>query len=612
MKRLCCFSLIFLFLLTGCTSREPLRIASKDSAENMILAEMFAVMAGEADVPVKRNIPYGNTFDLQEAIKEGRIDLYPEYTGTGLSMMGMPSMSNGDEAMAAVREVFKRFDLRWLDRLGFNNTFVMVMPSDTAAQLGVESIGDLVSHSEGLHLGCPEVFMARPVDGYPALIRRYGFSPEPEVTVTEGREALYRDLVTDRIDAAVVHSTDPQIEEFGLEVLKDNLNFFPVYQAAPLVRAAALKRYQGLQDKLEKLVGLIDNETMRELNRKVMLDGYEARVVAENFLIEHDLYVKKPPELQRRELVLVIPSTDHRSALLAKALDATRRVFPNRRVEVRSSQDPVREMIEGEAFLTLLGAESFYKVNPGDLPELKENIEAVAPVGFRVIHLIKPSKMVTALPFEGVSRLGVGPADGSSEQAAKILLDAYGRSDQVRLVNGKVEELADQLANGHIEGLLTIASSGDAQMVKMLSEKGLVLQPVTRWDSRDRQYRYPFFRLARINPGIYPGLREPVETVGAQVVLAGPRPDKPMLGDGDPVSGLRTQRQAIPLGVKQSLAKTLDVKETIDPTLPGERVTTVSARKDVQPINPAPEVSLITLVLLAALGFFFYKLRSSR
>lgn len=246
----------------------------------------------------------------------------------------------------------------------------MVMSSDTAAQMGVNSIGDLAGQTAELKIGCPEVFMARPVDGYPALIRRYGFSPEPEVMVTESREELYRELV-----------------------------------------------------------------------------------------------------------------------------------------------------------------------------------------------------------------------------------------------NGRVEDLAAQVLNKEIDGILTIASPGDAQMVRVLSQDRLVLQPISDWDSLDRQYRYPFFRLARISSGIYPGLAEPVETVSSQVVLAGPRPDKPVFGDGDPVSGLRTQRQAIPRGVKQSLVKTLGVKESIDPTLPGERLTVVSARKDVQPINPAPEVSLITALFLAGLGFFFYRLR---
>lgn len=112
MRRLLGFLIVFLALLGGCTGQEPLRVASKESAENRILAEMFVIMAREANVAVKRNIPYGNTFDLQEAIKEGKIDLYPEYTGTGLSMMGMPSMSDGDQALETVRKVFSRFDLR--------------------------------------------------------------------------------------------------------------------------------------------------------------------------------------------------------------------------------------------------------------------------------------------------------------------------------------------------------------------------------------------------------------------------------------------------------------------------------------------------------------------
>ena len=595
-------------LVSACSRQEPVTVASKEFSENRVLAEMFAILVKDAGIPVKRIIPYGNTFDLQKAIKDGRIDMYPEYTGTGLSMMGLPSMSDGDKAMSAVQEIFSRFDIQWLNRLGFDNSYVLVMRQDVAAKMQAESIGDLAGLGRKLSIGIEPEFKARPVDGYPALIRRYGFNPEPESLVVDSRNELYRKLVAENIDAAITYRTDPQIEEFGLQVLQDNLDFFPAYEGAPLVRKHVLRRYHRLEEALGKLAGLVNNETMRQLNRKVMLDGYAPRAVAEEFLIEKGLYEKKPPDLERSEIRLALPPTEHRSALLARALDATRQVFPNRKVDVAFTVTPVEAMIQGEAFMALLGAESFYSVRPGQLPELKEDIEAVAAVGFRAAHLIKRDNRITPMPFGGVKRLGVGLQGSSSDQAARILLDAYDWLDKVSLEHGQPEELAPKVLQGKLDGLLVMAPLGDARMISILDKTRLVLQPFTQWDHLDRQYRYPFFRSTRVAPDTYPGLNQPVDSVGAQVVLAGPAPKTLVIGDGDPVSGLRTQRQKIPRGVKEKLTAELGFTESIDPTLPGERITLVSARKEIQPINPAPEVSVLTAVFLLALGVFFYRL----
>ena len=258
--------------------------------------------------------------------------------------------------------------------------------------------------------------------------------------------------------------------------------------------------------------------------------------------------------------------------------------------------------------MAMLGAESFYSVQPGQLPELKENVEALVPVGFRAVHLIKRDTRITPMPFGGIKELGVGPQGGSSEQAARILLDAYGLNEDIKLVNGDPEELAQSVLKGTLDGLLIMASLGDARMVRILDRTRMSLQPMSQWNKLERQYRYPFFRSTRLAVDLYPGMSEPVDTIGAQVVLAGPAPEKTVLGDGDPVSGLQTQRQRIPRGVKESLAAEIEATETIDPMLPGERITLVSARRDIQPINPEPEVSILSAVFLFALGLFFVRM----
>lgn len=619
MKRWMVLLLILGVAAAGCGRREPVRVASKTSLENQILGEMFVLLAAERGVPVKRLVPYGNTFDAQEAIKEGRIDVYPEYTGTGASMLGLPTMTDGDRALATVREAFTRFDLRWLDRLGFNNAYSLVMTSDRAAQLEVAAVSELTRLENPVRLGCETEYRARPVDGLPALLRHYGWSPSPEVITSESRQQLYRNLIAERVDVAVVHRTDPQVEEFGLVVLEDNLDFFPVYDAAPLVRREVLADYPQLEEALQALSGRIDAATIRSLNRQVELDGFEPREVAVDFLVKEGLLKKEPPELDQPTAVIAMPPADHRSATLVRALEAVRRALPSRRVELRSSSRPAEALRTGEAFVAAMGAEHFFEVRPGQLPREIPNIEAVAPVAYRMVHLFRRPGDVTGgdraaeSPFAGIEGLGVGPAEGSSHQTARVLLDAYGASDRVSLITGNVDRQASAVKAGRLDALLMMVTPGDAQPTLLLRDYGLELQRLAGWDRQDRQFRYPFFRPARIAPETYPRLKSPIPTISSQLVLAGPRPEGPTIGDGDPMTGLRSQRPPIPPALKRALVEALGETEAIDPSLPGESVGVVRIRREAQPLNPAPELSILNALVLLGLGtFFYFLLRRSR
>ncbi|MGM0428505.1 MAG: glycine betaine ABC transporter substrate-binding protein, partial [Thermodesulfobacteriota bacterium] len=482
------------------------------------------------------------------------------------------------------------------------------MQPDLAAQMQISQIGDLATQANKIRMGCEEEFLARPVDGFQPLMRHYGFSQKLEVVVADSREKLYRDLVAGGTDVCVVQRTDPQIQEFGLMVLEDNLDFFPAYQGVPLVREETLSRFPELREVINRLSGKVNDQVMRELNREVELDGLEIQAVATRFLVDRDLITQKPPELKHRRLVVGIPPSGHRSRILAKSLDAVRRVFPKRRVEVETFPFPKEALLNGKAFLALLGAESFFVVQPGLLPKTREYMEAIAVAGFQMAHLIRRKNDLREKPFAGIRRLGIGPAEGSAEQAAAVLLDAYGRTEKTKVVSGDVSEQIKKVINGHLDGMLFMAAPGDAKMILLLEDPKLSLQPIFDWKQEDRQYRYPFFRLARIPEGTYSGMKTALETVGAQVVLTGPRPDAPTLGDGDPVSGLRVQRQPIPRGIKQALVNALGDKEVIDPTLPGERVSMVTAHRDVLSLNPSPGISAITALFLLALGGFFYVL----
>ncbi len=607
MRKLCAAA-VCLALICGCFKDEgPVRIGSKSFAENRVLAEMFAALAREEGVPVKTYIPYGNAFDVHKGIIEDDLDLYPEYTGTALGMIGDSAPADEIEAMKRARERYDEIGITWLPGPGFNNSYVLVMQRDEAARLEVENVGDLTGLERPVRLGCTEEFLARPVDGYRPLIRRYGFSPEPDVSTVRERERLFGMLVTGEVEVIVAQGTDPQIEEFNLMVIEDNLEFFPAYECAPIVKDRVLARYPALEPALSKLAGKIDNAAMRSLNRKVDLDGMEAKAVATAFLVEQGLLDKEPAEERREELVVALPPDEARSKTVTRALKAIREAFPNRRVVLEDDTESGRALMTGEAIIAILGAEHFFDIDPGKLPRAREDIEAIAPAGFHAVHIIRPRRSVSSYCFSRVRKLGVGPRGGSGEKIARFLIDGYDETGDVKVVTGSFEDQLEAVYRGRLSALLVMDDVGQARIILALGDKpALALQPISDWRGRGREFRYPFLRQTRIPKDTYPGMREAVDTLGAQVVLAGPRPEERMLGDGDPVSGIRTQREAIPRGYKEALVKALDAKEAIDPTLPGERVSMVTARKEIMPVNPDPGVSLLTAVLMLVVGALLY------
>ncbi len=491
----------------------------------------------------------------------------------------------------------------------------MATTSDRAAQLEVGTVEALSRKETAVRLGCEVEYQSRPVDGLSALLRHFGWRPAPEVITSESRQDLYRNLINERVDAVIVHRTDPQIEEFGLVVLDDNLEFFPAYEAAPLIRADVLDRFPRLEPALQRLAGRLDRNTIRQLNRSVELDGYDPRQVAVRYLVGEGLLEEEPPELDQPIAVVATSPVDHRSATLVRALAAVRRALPSRRVELEAHVDPAEALRTGQAFVAAVDAAYFFQVKPGALPTLRPRIEAVAPVAYRMAHLFRrrpdgsvPDRARPGAPFRGVRRLGVGPANGSSHWAARILLDAYGVSKRVQVVAGNIEAQTRDVASGTLDALLLLATPGDAQPTLILRNRRLMLQPLIDWDRRDRQFRYPFFRPARIPAGTYADLSEPVDTIASQFVLAGPLPARLNVGDGDPMTGVRSERPRIPHALKRSLVEALGTREPIDPALPGESVAVARTRRDSQPLNPTPEISVLNGIVLLALGGFFYVL----
>ncbi|MGH7543942.1 MAG: glycine betaine ABC transporter substrate-binding protein [Gemmatimonadota bacterium] len=269
---------VLLVLGLACGSGDAVVIGSKNFTEQDVLGEILAQELEARGIPVERRFHLGGTFVCHNAIVDGEVDLYPEYTGTALTaiLKRAPIQDPGRTLLEVADAYARRWDLVWGPPLGFENTFALVVRRADAESLDLTTITDLGSAAAQMTAGFGPEFMARE-DGYPGLRKAYGFEFGRILQLDLG--LMYRALAQREIDVAVANSTDGRIDALDLVVLADDRRYFPPYQAAPVVREEALGRHPRLREALAALAGSLDEAGMRALNREVESGGDVANVV---------------------------------------------------------------------------------------------------------------------------------------------------------------------------------------------------------------------------------------------------------------------------------------------------------------------------------------------
>lgn len=277
-------------LLAGCSGGGAVTIGSKDFGENIVLGEMFAqLIEAKTDLKVNRKLNMGGTFVCFEAMKKGDIDMYPEYTGTGLTAhLKMDVITDPDEAYRVVSEEFdKQFSIKWLKPFGFNNTYTLAVTNDVYEKYKVETYSDLVKVSKDLVFGAEHEFFDRQ-DGFDGLVDVYGFTFKGEPKKMNV-SLKYQAIGNGDMDVTDAFSTDGPIKQYNLKILTDDKNFFPPYYAAPIVREETLKKHPELEGVLNLLAGQIDEAAMTDLNYKIDVEGLAIEKVAKDFLTSKGL-----------------------------------------------------------------------------------------------------------------------------------------------------------------------------------------------------------------------------------------------------------------------------------------------------------------------------------
>jgi osmoprotectant transport system permease protein len=258
----------------------PIIIASKPFGESFLLAEMFAQLLEARGFRVDRRMGLGATEIAFTALRRSAIDVYPEYTGTGLlAILGQrPSSDPGQVYQLVSREFRRRFGVRWLPPLGFENTYAIAVRRETAQRLRLTTLSDLARVGKTLTAGLTADFIGRS-DGLPGLEEAYGLHFRAVRALLPA--VKYRALASGDVDVIDGYSTDGFIARYDLVILQDDKRFFPPYEAAALVSPALQRDLPAAAGVLAELSGLLTVETMRRLNQRIEVDGIPiARVAA--------------------------------------------------------------------------------------------------------------------------------------------------------------------------------------------------------------------------------------------------------------------------------------------------------------------------------------------
>lgn len=273
-------------------AKGPITVGGKDFTEQHLLTKLTAIYLKEKGYEVKEASNMGSTV-VRSALENGQIDIYWEYTGTALVVyQKQPVETNPEIAYEKVKETDQEQNLVWLNKAAFNNTYAILMRQDKADELGLKSISDLANYvnanPDELKFASNAEFYARE-DGIKGLEKMYGFQFPAKNVVKMDTGLLYNALKEKQVDVSVGFATDGRIKGFDLVVLEDDLNFFPAYNGAPVIRQEVLDKNPEVADLLNVLAERLDAESMMKLNFSVDVEHKDESEVVRDWLVSQNL-----------------------------------------------------------------------------------------------------------------------------------------------------------------------------------------------------------------------------------------------------------------------------------------------------------------------------------
>ena len=288
-KRILCLILAgaALVSMTACqggngSDDKTIIIGSKGFTENLILSELYALALEDAGFHVEREFEVSNAV-IHEALCNGEIDLYPEYTGTALmTILGEPMMTDPQEVYDTVKDMYaSRYDLDVLDMSPASDGNSLAIRKDTAEEYGIRTISDLQANADKIRFGSTSDFYERE-DGMLGLEKVYGefdFASENSFD----NSLKYQVMESDEVDCVPAYTTDAQLSSGDFVLLEDDKGLWPPYNVIPVARQEIIDEYPEAAEAINELSAQIDTATLTKLNARVDVNKEEYDDVAADF-----------------------------------------------------------------------------------------------------------------------------------------------------------------------------------------------------------------------------------------------------------------------------------------------------------------------------------------
>jgi osmoprotectant transport system substrate-binding protein len=272
---------------SGGAAAQTIVVGGKAFTEQQIMTAMTVALLKAKGFTSDRKAGMGSAA-VRSALENGQVDVYWEYTGTGLGVFNKitDKFSSAEEAYRKIKEVDAAKGIIWLNMSAVNNTYGFAMNRDDAQKRGIATMSDLAKAINGgakLTFASNAEFYARP-DGLPGWQKAYGFEFERDNVKRMDTGLTYSALKDRQVDTAVVFATDGRIPAFNFVVLKDDKNYAAPYNLTPVVRKEILDKNPKLADALNALSAKLNDDNMSKLNASVDVDKKTVEEVAEGFL----------------------------------------------------------------------------------------------------------------------------------------------------------------------------------------------------------------------------------------------------------------------------------------------------------------------------------------
>ncbi len=273
---------------------KPIIVSSKNFGEQYILANIMAEMLKTyTDLPIVIQDNLSSSVIAQNALQQGAIDTYPDYSGTiYMNILHQTKVVSAQQTYDYVKQYSaKHLGILWLKPFGFENKTAIAVQTSFAKAHHLTTLSQLAQYAPMMTMAAPPEFLKR-VDAYPALQKYYGAHFKKIVTMTPS--LMYRAIANHQVDAILSFSTDGWLQALKLTPLKDDKHIYPPYQAVPLANAAIVKKYPQIATALNKLHNQITVKDMKAMNYQIDIKHIDPAVIAKQFLQSKHLIPKKP------------------------------------------------------------------------------------------------------------------------------------------------------------------------------------------------------------------------------------------------------------------------------------------------------------------------------